>query len=193
MGKRENPASSTNTIVLPSCWAFFSRGPSLIFPGRDGLFVSLGGPFDWLLHTVLDPFEQPTHMRRMVAHAKLLVDEHCHTLCRPDGSCLRHEPLLPAGASREAAPTALSSDVLLAQRRFFRVIPLSASSASHLHPLAHRTLRHSQRFCDLLLAPSLLAQVPCSASAPLFPISSLLVCSSHSSILSYFSKLSRAQ
>ena len=51
------------------------------------MFVSLRCPFNWLLHTVLDRFEQPTHMRWVVAHAKLLVDEHCHALGRPDGSC----------------------------------------------------------------------------------------------------------
>jgi hypothetical protein len=131
-------------------------------------------------------------MRRMVAHSKLLVDQDCHALRRPDGSgkamCLR-------SLLKEALKLL---ELLLRETRYwssgdFPTQPLFPLLSSLLHPLAHGPFRHSQSVRDLFLAPSLLGEVPRSASAPFFPISSVFVCSSHPSTVSYFSNLSRAQ
>jgi hypothetical protein len=38
------------------------------------------------LHTVVDPFEQATHMRWMIGDAKLLFEQRCHSVGGPDFS-----------------------------------------------------------------------------------------------------------
>src|SRR5436305_15179624 len=128
----------------------------------------------------------------MIPHAKLLVDQFCHSLRRPDVSS-KSRGLCPSLQQRGKLRQLVLAESGLGSVSDVPLSSLFSLLSPHLHPLAHCPLRHSQCLRNVFLAPSLLRQFPRSASAPLFPISSVFVCFSHASSLPYFSKLGRSQ
>jgi hypothetical protein len=129
-------------MVRPSRSAFFQCVPGVAAPALNGRFVALAGPHDRLLAAPAQPFEQASHVRRMVCHAKLRLDQGCHARLGPHfpWEAARFRPALQQFQQSGHLDCAEAGDSALSRLATQRLRPVFFGACQ---PLADRTSAYS--------------------------------------------------
>ncbi len=136
----------------PPLWPLFEGGPALFLPALYGFLVPLVGPAHRFLQAQPQLPNQPTYVRRVVAHAGLFSYHLGHPFTGP------HPPSEPVCWRASGQKSGQSSPLLLAQarwrarRRSLLETFCTTTLACPPHPLAHSPLGNAQGVCYLPLA-----------------------------------------